>query len=408
MHEGQLQRIRRIEVTPRRRAARLGKAAGFVVFVVCALLIAGAVASDEPMYRIGAGVLSVLFGIAALLVTLVVAPIAASFARTRFSGPLALESTHDEIRVVAPDGRARFAVKATDVGAAWQRGPLRVELATVAGDEVRLHFDSPEDAVGAIAALRGRARDRRAYPLALESDVVELVRHAHGWARAALLVPVALAADGVASMAWCLVALGLGWLFTRPRRLVLGADGVIIERRFEHRYVAFREIASVERTRPFVGRCSVVLSLTDGTRVVLARGLENERAKVMESLLNEGRAMVQRGHAAGASSAVLANDEALSLTEWMRSLAFASKRADYRDTALDVERLASLARNPAADREQRIAAAVALRAVPSGLARVRVAAEVTAEPEVRAALEALAEEEVDQRRVERALRRLRR
>ena len=63
-------------------------------------------------------------------------------------------------------------------------------------------------------------------------------------------------------------------------------------------------------------------------------------------------------------------------------------------------------RNPAADGAQRIAAALALRAEPSGPAGIRVAAEVSNEPEVRDVLEALSSESVDEVRVERALKRL--
>jgi hypothetical protein len=115
--------------------------------------------------------------------------------------------------------------------------------------------------------------------------------------------------------------------------------------------------------------------------------------------------MVERGEAAGASVGTLA-DEADEAGEWRLRLRGVAHKSGYRGAALDVERLISIVRNPAAEAAHRIAAALALRAEPAGVARLRVAADVSTEPDVREALEALATEAVDERRVERALRRL--
>ena len=52
-------------------------------------------------------------------------------------------------------------------------------------------------------------------------------------------------------------------------------------------------------------------------------------------------------------------------------------------------------RNPAAEPRQRVAAALALRHTEGGLARIRVAADVSTDPDVQGALSALAEEHVE-------------
>jgi hypothetical protein len=252
--------------------------------------------------------------------------------------------------------------------------------------------------------LRRASRDRRAYPLALESDTARVWRTALAWFTPSAMAMVALAI-GPSTWPAVPIAIALGVLGGRgTRRLVFGADGALVEGRFRRRYVAYRDIERVEARTTIFGARTLVLRLVGGGRLSLGK-LDERRAVLAHALLEEGQRMVVRGEAAGASSAALAHEGA-DLDAWRRSVEGAGRAKGYRGAALELERLVGIVRNPAAEASQRIAAALALRADPSGVARIRVAAEVSTEPMVRDALEALAEGEVDERRIERALKRL--
>lgn len=129
------------------------------------------------------------------------------------------------------------------------------------------------------------------------------------------------------------------------------------------------------------------------------------RATLLKGLIDEGVAMVQRGDDAGAQLAALEAGDA-SPEELEQRLHGVTRGGRYRAAAMDPERLATLVRNPAAPARTRIAAAIALRETTGGRAQLRVAAEVSEEPEVRDALESLAEEEADPVRDRELLRRL--
>ena len=92
---------------------------------------------------------------------------------------------------------------------------------------------------------------------------------------------------------------------------------------------------------------------------------------------------------------------------WLRTAATAS--GGFRDATLPVESLEALLADPGASTEERIGAAIALR--ESGVLgpanvqnRIRVAAEATANPHVRVALLAAAEDEIDETVLDKALR----
>ncbi len=307
----------------------------------------------------------------------------------------------DQEGLVLSPGGAAVRVPAEDIALAWATDATRVEAFTRQGDHLLLHL-ATYDAERLVAAIRARQSRDHAYTVPGEHRIVRFFRKSVAWifgagvgTGAGFIAPAALPLVGVFA--------GLAWLAAKGSPSVrFGADGVEVRGRFRRRYVPFRDIASVEMRSFLVGFDQVVVRLEDGSRVRVASWLTGHRARLLVALLEEGRHMVGVGEAAGAHVPSLergAEDE----EAWRARVAKAASGGDYRGAALDPERLLALVRNPAARAEQRVAAALALRRVDGGPARIRVAAEVSTDPEVRDALEALAEEELDEPRVRRAI-----
>jgi hypothetical protein len=77
----------------------------------------------------------------------------------------------------------------------------------------------------------------------------------------------------------------------------------------------------------------------------------------------------------------------------------------YRERALRFEELTDILDDPRQSPEMRVAAGVALSGKEGGAERVRIAADTTADPQLEALLEAAAEGEVAERRLDRAQQR---
>ncbi|MFW5920326.1 MAG: hypothetical protein ACOCUS_00700, partial [Polyangiales bacterium] len=170
------------------------------------------------------------------------------------------------------------------------------------------------------------------------------------------------------------------------------------------RYVPYRDVESVE-ARSRCLRYAVRLRLREGRSVLVGRFFTAERAHLVRELLEEGLAMVERGREAGAEVADLARGEE-ALDGFLERLD-ALTRGTYRAPTLSPDRLFDVMRNPAADPAQRASAAVALRNDPRGVARIRVAADVSADPAIRSALEQLAaDEQLDGAHLEQLLSRV--
>lgn len=397
-------RARRLALVRHRRTRRLARALGLLAALSIIALSGGVGAAPSPALRALFAVwvfVVVFFPLGSLLFC---AGELARLARQRFGGRLEAVTTDDAL-LVHDRGRPRWSVPWSDVGVAWRSAPGQVEVLTAGGDEALVSFQTPQQANAFVTTIRAHARERRAYPVSLMTDGEQIRRELLAWTTPALFVPVA-AIGGVIAAPFAVLALVLGWALAQgERRITLGADGLVFEHNARRRYVPYRKVVKVELGRRFLGARSLRLRLADGSVLRLGRRLDATRARLVASLLEEGMKMVEQGEAAGPSSAVLAPDNSTP-REWLAKLRAATKENGYRSASLDAERLLSIVRNPAADASQRIAAALTLRAEPRGLARVRVAAEVSTEPEVREALEAIAADTLDEARVVRALERL--
>ncbi|MCA9604652.1 MAG: hypothetical protein KC619_03595 [Myxococcales bacterium] len=347
-------------------------------------------------------VFAMILGVEAAVFTVPVVLLAglttAYFGATKRWGPVEVELDDRGLRI------GDETIPTADLATAWALTSDELEVITHGGDELRLVFQNPEEAAAFGARIRAAADRGRSWSITSGSGATRLMRKAGG-----TYVPVTFASLFAAASPWLLPALpvgaGVAWLIGKgTRRVRFGADGFTIEGRFRKRYVPYREVVSVDAS-PHGLAPRVEVTLEDGSKLDVLGRLGPTRARLIRALIEEGAGMVERGEEAGAVMHELGyasgNED-----ELLKRLMGHGKTARYRDAAVEPERLERLIRNPAAAPAHRIAAAIALRESPGGRDKIRVAADVTDEPEVRVALEALAEDDLDERRGRELVRRM--
>jgi hypothetical protein len=343
---------------------------------------------------------------ALLFVMFLAGALVARLTRERHRGALELAMSEGWLRVRA-GGRERYALPRAEVGVAWMPAQDRVEILTVGGDEVTLRFQAGESAARWARALSARARERRAYPVTIESDERRLARK--GLTPILVLVP-ALFGLCVGGSGWLVVptVMVLAYLGMRgSRTLELGADGALFRGRLRKRLLPYRDIsaATLWRTTPSSHPQLAVL-LADGRHVTLGP-MSYSRRVLVAALLTEGVSMARAGAAAAERElSPLAQCDGESHERWAQRLLETTRGGGYRARALDPEMLLDVMRNPAADVVERIAAAIALRGAPHGARSIRAAAEVTIDPDVKEYFVVLGEDDVDEVRFAGALRAL--
>jgi hypothetical protein len=194
-------------------------------------------------------------------------------------------------------------------------------------------------------------------------------------------------------MAISMLVLGLAFRQFGNRRVVIGVDGVRI-RGLGARFVAYRDIRSVERgLLPFT---TVGLVLHDGNVVDLPVIGQTESAVEV---------MVQRIEDAMRASTEPARDLAeleragRDLATWRRDLAaLARPTSDFRTQRVDPEDLVRIVLDPRAPTERRVGAALALGPTDPERAKTqaRRAARASADERVRVALEAVADDALEE------------
>jgi hypothetical protein len=216
-----------------------------------------------------------------------------------------------------------------------------------------------------------------------------------------LLVPavalVAVLADGLSTSTWL------------SRSLKIGRDGLLLSTLGRPRFHPF---AALEAIRPWRSRKGVDLVFAGGevvpiyTRTFLV--VPGVPGDVREQIEAAWRRYQEARQAPGTMNVRLARG-GRDLTAWAHDLARLGRDlTGYREEPLEPEDLAALVESPAAAPEERAAAAFALTAAnvdPEVRHRLRVAAHVTAAPDLRDALCDLAQLEDEEARVA-ALRRL--
>ncbi|MBL8602446.1 MAG: PH domain-containing protein [Myxococcales bacterium] len=177
--------------------------------------------------------------------------------------------------------------------------------------------------------------------------------------------------------------------FLAPATVVIGGDGVTVGRGGQGRFVPW---SALRRAR--VERGDLVLELTRGEHL---RGWASDvaAARLVREAIDEARAQAAPSHRVSAAIEALDRHEE-SVEAWLAKLeGRAASSAVYRDGGLNQASLEAAMRDGASPTSRRLAAALLLtaRGDEVGRSHVRIAAEDTADPQLRAGLESLLEGE---------------
>jgi hypothetical protein len=180
-----------------------------------------------------------------------------------------------------------------------------------------------------------------------------------------------------------------------PAKVTVGVDGVLLKWLWQSRFIPMSDIVTIHAEGP----TRIRLELRDGRVEIIStasakqrgrRGVFTERRDMILARIREAW-QTHRARGPGADVATIVARGTRSLEEWKRALAtLEAADAGYRQAALREEDLWRVVEDPRASEDARAAAALLLRKGldEPGKARVRVAAEATASPKLRVALEA--------------------
>ena len=181
--------------------------------------------------------------------------------------------------------------------------------------------------------------------------------------------------------------------------LTVGEDGLLLRNRWTRTFLSFSRIRSVS-SGPLHATGSLVVELDDGTTQRLTTLPRPEAEAILTQIEQHRRRHAEATRTSSASDVRLAR-AGRPLAAWRHDL---EQPVAFRSSTPSPEELRDVLSSPGASVEERVGAALALRRVPGeGETRIRIAASTTANPELRIALEAIAEDEVDEERLETAL-----
>jgi hypothetical protein len=210
------------------------------------------------------------------------------------------------------------------------------------------------------------------------------------------------------------LAILIGWvvMMAMPTKVVVGADGVLVSWFWRRRFMSYSAVRAV---RPFGSgnRQGVALWPASGAPIKLpikarlTHRLNDQAVDLVTQRIQQAIASFHQRRREG--EVMLPERGARSTSEWIRLLRSVGSgaHADHRTAPVGQEELFRIVEDPGAEPVARARAAVAVGCGldDAGRARLRIAAEATAAPEMRALLE-LSAEEADEADVARALARI--
>lgn len=184
-----------------------------------------------------------------------------------------------------------------------------------------------------------------------------------------------------------------------PSRIAIGIDGVLVRWLFLRRFHPFSNVRALYR----IGDRGIGIDLSDGTRAEVytsmarngqlgAGTIAEHREAVLARMESALRAHRSLDDASTVAEALARGDRTGG--DWLADLVkLRAGGTDYRTAALRDEDLWTLLESPSATEDARAAAALVLRRSldDEGRARIRVAAEATASPRLRVALDRAAD-----------------
>lgn len=209
------------------------------------------------------------------------------------------------------------------------------------------------------------------------------------------LVAFPLLVGLAAAMAW-----GMMHRFGSPH-VVIGADGIRVRGLLTQPFYRYSEITGV-RSEGW----QVILELRGGkVRTLPVVAVDLMRVNGLVKRIEQARRHATDGRTFLADSLARAGR---TMPEWRASLEHLAKReASFREAPLDRDEVARVATDPEVDAEQRVAAAFVLTRidVEGGRQQIRIAANATVDEELKSALLAAAEGEMESPAIGRVMKR---
>lgn len=318
-------------------------------------------------------------------------------ARARALKGRVVERAEDAIRIRPGAGRGwrprrSSVVTCKQVEDAYLVSPSRLVLQLRGG--VRVELDLESDDAHDLARHLGATVEQRALRTPLETM---------SWNEILLLEPLLVTwIVGVVVGGWGLwvaFVLSIAYAIALDRSsrglwLLSGLDGISIVGGRRPRFIAYDTISRMSRS----GR-RLVLETSSGT-VRLPRIDDREILRALAARINEGRAAAHTANAPTLDA--LAKGER-SVVRWRNALDDLTS-ASFREPAISEDDLDGVLSDVGAPLEHRVGAALVLRGrCADAQPRIELAAATSAELRVRIALEVAAEDEIDDRELERAL-----
>jgi hypothetical protein len=285
----------------------------------------------------------------------------------------------------------------------------RVALELRGGRQLEVQVKSEEEGARLLAAL-GLDPEARRVEVSLGSAGRELATGCVGlpvvmivWLLALWLCSAVglLHANGVTLLvSWLSLTLLSAWLIrraARPVRIVVGSDGVLVERPFSRDWLPCSDLAEIEARDGHL-----LLRRGHGRPIELVAG--RDLADALAQRIREARERGTGGAAPRGAEAL--ERRGRDLATWREDLRKLLLAGDYRTTGLTLEDARHILGDPSAPPDRRLSAALLLRiaAHPEAQGLIRIAAETTADDGLRAALERAAEDEIDEAALTRAAR----
>jgi hypothetical protein len=382
----------RIATAPGRRA-RLARGVALAVLIACGIVALPLAA------RAGLGIVELVI-VAALL------GIAAHFSRERLR-PGAIEIADSVLRVTV-GGTSREVPRSHIAQGFTVPAQNGAALELSDGGRIVLAGLSPPATPDRVLELLGVGPETRALSVPLRELIGPFVRGLLAWAATCAFVGGLLASvvGPIGLVAGMIFASALTYVlqrgYGRPR-LVVGADGIRVERFMNRTFVAYDRIERVETL--WLGGAG---ASSGHPQPYLRVHLKPDRGWALPALVlpfvGQSQAMVDAfaervrrgiasyGRDAGARVDALSRG-GRSLRDWRADVARLTT-GGFRDAALQPSDLERVLLDGSAPGEQRIGAALALRTTDPELAaqRIRVAAETCADARLRVALEATLED----------------
>ena len=331
--------------------------------------------------------------------------------------PGELEIAEGELRIKRSLGTARIPLER--ITSAWvveKRMPGRtraelhyaaIEIEIAGRDIVTAYARDPAEALAFVDALGFGPTGKRVH-INLAKDTRRLLHPFLGFVSyiASMIVAIPIttrlgaSAEAMTGMSYFIIGPLSLLLYAGLKRVLrvphvtVGSDGVEVHR-VRRRFIPRRDVVAVSQN---VAALPLVLQLKNRSKVsVSAAGTDLERR------VAAGRLIEQRLFGIAPSDKTFAFERgARSIEGWREELKQVMAGAGYRAIRTTPEDAEAVLQSPLATPEQRVGAALALRAAGDN-ERVRVAAHAAADPRVRVALEAVADD--DDEAIERALKR---